>query len=173
MRKIILNVAVTLDSFIEGPNGEYDWCFTDQDYGMKEFLERVDTIFYGRKSYELMITTEGMSLEMWGDRKNYVFSNSLESVQGNSTIISGDVLQKVKEIKAEQGKEIWLFGGASLTTTLMNANLVDELLVAVHPIILGRGKPLFIDIDKRITLKLINSNTFSTGLIQSSYEILR
>lgn len=53
MRKIILNLAVSLDGFIEGPNGEYDWCFTDQDYGFTDFMKRIDTIFYGRKSWEL------------------------------------------------------------------------------------------------------------------------
>ena len=74
MRKIILGLAISLDSFIEGSNGEYDWCFTDQDYGMTEFLSSVDAIFYGRKSYEMMqsASPEGTG-NPWSDKKNYVF----------------------------------------------------------------------------------------------------
>ncbi len=74
MRKVILNVAVSLDGFIEGLNGEYDWCFTDGNYGMETFLNETDAIFFGRKSYELYISSFA---QMWNDKKHYVFSNSL------------------------------------------------------------------------------------------------
>ncbi len=71
MRRVILNLAVSLDSFIEGPNGEYDWCFTDQDYGMTEFLAGVDTLFLGRKSFDLMRQQEG---NFFADKSWSVFS---------------------------------------------------------------------------------------------------
>jgi dihydrofolate reductase len=170
MRKVILNVAVTLDGFIEGPNGEYDWCFTDGDYGMEEFLANTDAIFFGRKSYELFI---GSFSHMWNDRKHYVFSNTLQSLQTNAVLINGDVETKVQELKKEQGKDIWLFGGASLTTSLLNAGLIDEFLLAIHPVILGSGKALFTGIDKRIWLKLTESKKYENGLVQNRYEIDR
>jgi dihydrofolate reductase len=167
MRKIILNVAVSLDGFIEGPNGEYDWCFTDGDYGMKEFLDGIDAIFFGRKSYELFITSFS---HMWNDKKHFVFSNTLKNIPTGSVLINGDIESKVLEIKKEDGKDIWLFGGASLTTSLLNAGLIDGFLLAVHPIILGGGKPLFNGINKRIWLQLTSSKTYDTGLVQNMYE---
>src|SRR5688572_21467123 len=127
MRKIILGVAVSLDGFIEGPNGEYDWCFTDQDYGMTEFMNGIDAIFFGRKSYELMMNaTPPDAVNPWTGIKNYVFSNTWMKSGKDFELITGDVVSEVKRIKALSGKNIWLFGGASLTTSLMNAGLVDE-----------------------------------------------
>jgi dihydrofolate reductase len=167
MRKVILNLAVSLDGFIEGPNGEYDWCFTDQDYGMKEFFKRTDAIFLGRKSYELVKKTGD---DYFGKRKIYVFSKTLTETKDENTIIIGeDVAATVNKIKNEEGKDIWLFGGASLVTTFMNEGLVDELMLAVHPILLGNGKPLFNGIQQRIKLHLSDVKTFSSGLVQIFY----
>lgn len=175
MRKVILGLAVSLDGFIEGPNGEYDWCFTDQDYGMTDFLKRVDAIFYGRKSYEVMTSVEGPEGESpwnWKEKKSYVFSNTLKQGGKDFELVSGDIVTRVKEIKNMAGKDIWLFGGASLTTSLLNAGLVDELGMAVHPILLGQGKPLFSGIEKRIKTKLIDAKTYSTGLVYLSYDVI-
>jgi dihydrofolate reductase len=171
MRKIILGLAVSLDNLIEGPNGEYDWCFTDQDYGMNDFLKTIDAVFYGRKSYELMQQTEGP--DMFGHLRSYVFSNSLQSGNKKFDLVSGDVISEVKRIKQMSGKDIWLFGGASLTGSLMTAGLVDILWLSVHPIILGQGKPLFTDIKERKKLKLLDSKTYNTGLVSVRYEIDR
>lgn len=168
MRKIILNVAVSLDGFIEGPNGEYDWCFADGDYGMKEFLDRTDAIFFGRKSYELFIASFA---HMWNDKKHYVFSNTLKDLKTGAVLLNDDVELKISEIKKEDGKDIWLFGGASLTTSLLNAGLIDGFLLAIHPIILGEGKALFNGINKRIWLQLTDSKTYESGLVQNMYEL--
>ena len=177
MRKIILGVAVSLDGFIEGPNGEYDWCFTDQDYGMTDFLSRIDAIFYGRKSYHLMMSFPADSSlapenNAWAGMKNYVFSNTLKEAGKDFELVSGDISKEVKKIKQMKGKDIWLFGGASLASSLMNEGLVDELGLAVHPILLGQGKTLFTGIQKRVKLKLLDSKTYSTGLVSLSYKVL-
>ena len=170
MRKIILGLAVSLDNFIEGPNGEYDWCFTDQDYGMSDFFARTDSIFIGRKSYELIQSmpdpVPGMPV-----MKTYVFSNTLKEVRKGDELISGDLTRRVNEIRNEPGKDIWLFGGASLTTALMNERLVDELWLSVHPILLGSGKPLFTGISQRIPLSLKETKTYSSGLVSLSYNV--
>ena len=174
MRKIILGVAVSLDGFIEGPNGEYDWCFTDQDYGMSDFMKRIDAIFFGRKSYEMMMKAsvpDGGN--PWGGIKSYVFSNTWKNSTDDFELVTGDVESKVKEFKSVSGKDIWLFGGAVLTSSLLNAGLVDELGMAVHPILLGKGKPLFLDIKHRIGTKLVESKTYDTGLVYQTYEVLR
>ncbi len=167
-RKIILNLCTSLDSYIEGANGEIDWCFTDQDYGMTEFLNQIDTIFFGRKSYEQLIREMPNA---FSDKKKVVFSKSMNSVKSNLKIIRKDIEREVNEILNSDGKDIWLFGGASLTTDMINANLVDELIISVHPLILGNGKPLFIDIKERGKLSLIDTKTFSTGLVQLFYKI--
>jgi dihydrofolate reductase len=172
MRKLILGLAVSLDSFIEGPNGEYDWCFTDQDYGMSDFFTRTDSIFIGRKSYELL---QSMSDPLPGmpAMKTYVFSNTLKEVKQGDEIIAGDIVKKVNEIRNEPGKDIWLFGGAALTTSLMNGKLVDEVWLSVHPILLGSGKPLFTGITDRIQLALKESRNYSTGLVSLTYDVVK
>ena len=174
MRKVILGLAVSLDGFIEGPNGEYDWCFTDQDYGMRDFFKRIDTIFIGRKTYEMTMKADNDSTENNGPFskiKQYVFSNTLKSVDKKSVLINGKIETKVSKIKKEKGKDIWLFGGAGLTTSFINKNLIDEIMLAVHPILLGAGKPLFKDIEKRVELTLIDTKRFTTGLVQLTYEL--
>jgi dihydrofolate reductase len=173
MRKVILGLAVSLDGFIEGPKGEYDWCFADQDYGMSDFYKRVDAVFMGRKSYEAAsgVEYEGGGMPAMPKMKEYVFSNTLKTAKPGVTIVSGDIDAQVKAIKAETGKDIWLFGGASLTTSLMNAGLVDELWLSVHPILLGSGKPLFSGISGRIKLELAESKTYDTGLVSLKYTL--
>lgn len=170
MRKIILGLAVSLDSFIEGPNGEYDWCFTDQDYGLSTFFKRVDTVFVGRKTYEMSLGMEGGGAG-FPKFKEYIFSTTLDKVKDGATLINGDIKTQVQEIKKEKGKDIWLFGGAGLTTSLLNLGLVDELSLAVHPILLGGGKPLFNNIKDRIKLTLVDTKTFSTGLVSLTYNV--
>ena len=166
MRKVILQVALSLDGFIEGPGGEYDWCFTDQDYGMKDFMKRIDALFLGRKSFEMM------GSKAFGKKKNYVFSNTLKKSSGEAEIVSGDIGEQVRKIKKMEGKDIWLFGGASLTTSLMNEGLVDGLELAVHPILLGSGKPLFQGIKGRVKTKLIDVKTYPTGLVMLNYGVV-
>lgn len=172
MRKVILQLAVSLDGYIEGPNGEFDWCFTDQDYGMTAFFQRIDSVFMGRKSYELA-QAMGPAGEMPGmpQLKEYVFSNTLSEVKPGVTLVNGDIEAKVKQIKAQPGKDIWLFGGASLTAALLNGGLVDEMSLAVHPLILGGGKPLFSQIRERVPLTLTDTQTYSSGLVMLTYTL--
>src|SRR5215510_11379644 len=112
MRKIVLQLAVSLDGYIEGPNGEYDWCFTDQDYGMSEFFKRTDTVFIGRKSYEMSLGMEGADTSWMPKMKEYVFSNTLTSVKEGTVLVNGNIKEQVAKIKSDPGKDIWLFGGA-------------------------------------------------------------
>lgn len=163
MRKIILSLAVSLDGFIEGPNGEYDWCFTDQDYGMSDFLKRIDAILMGRKSYEVAAAYEGAN--PWEGTKTYVFSNTLTNLPDGYELVNGDIIAAIENLKQSKGKDIWLFGGAALTAALMEAGLVDEIHLAVHPILLGNGKPLFSGISERVKLNLADSKTYDTGLV--------
>jgi dihydrofolate reductase len=175
MRRVILQLAVSLDGYIEGPNGEYDWCLTDQDYGMSAFFQRIDSVFYGRRSYELVLamseSTNQPSFAGFPKLTEYVFSTTLAEVRTGAILVKGDIEERVKQIKEAPGKDIWLFGGASLTASLLNSNLVDEIILAVHPLILGGGKPLFSNIKSRIGLRLTGTETFSSGLVLLSYTV--
>lgn len=166
MRKVILNLAMSLDGFIEGPNGEYDWCFTDQDYGMTDFLNNADAIFLGRKSYETLMVA---GPELFGALKMYVFSDTLTAVEGQSEIIrKADFSQRINEIRHQQGGNIWLFGGAELVAAFVAEKQINEFVLSVHPVILGAGKPLF-NVADRTDLMFLGSETFSSGLVQLRY----
>lgn len=174
MRKVILGLAITLDGFIEGPNGEFDWCFTDQDYGLTGFYERIDAVLIGRKSYEVAQRYAGENGELIAGRpdiKEYIFSRTLTSVREGAVLISENSSAEVRKIKELPGKDIWLYGGASLAGSLMKDDLVDELWMSVHPILLGSGKRLFAEQDHRSRLTLLESKTYETGLVSVRYRI--
>jgi dihydrofolate reductase len=101
----------------------------------------------------------------------YVFSNTLQSVDEKAILVSGDSMAEARKIKNQPGKDIWLYGGASLTDAMMKEGLVDELWMSVHPILLGSGKPLFRQQDNRIPLTLLQSKTYETGLVSLRYGV--
>ncbi len=166
MRKVILSVAVSLDGFIEGPHGEYDWCPPPSEKEMSDFLNGIDVIFMGRKSYEMAETS------MFPDKECYVFSNTLKKVKGNNKIIAGDFITAVNVIKQESGKNIWLYGGAKLTTDFINHQLVDEMWLGLVPIVLGAGTSLFQNIKDRQQFEadaaLVSQGYFSLKLKRKS-----
>lgn len=167
MRKIVLNLAVSLDGFIEGPNGEIDWCFTDQDYGMTAFLARTDVILIGRKSYELLLT---MGEDAFPNQKKYVFSRSLSAVEAPYELVRDDPRQTVEQLRLAPGKDLWLFGGTALITAFVEQALVDEWMLAVHPVLLGGGKPLLAGLRERRGLRFSRVETYSSGLVQLIYQ---
>ena len=175
MRKIILGLAVTLDGYIEGQNGEFDWCFTDQDYGLNEFFTHIDAVFIGRKSYEMTQQYaddhDGELVPGMPAMAEYVFSKTLKSVKKGASLISENSISEARKIKSMPGKDIWLFGGALLADSLLKAGLIDELWMSVHPILLGAGKPLFHKFDGRIKLNLLESRAYESGLVSLRYGI--
>ncbi|ALC85403.1 hypothetical protein AM499_05920 [Bacillus sp. FJAT-22090] len=178
-RRIILDLAVTLDGFIEGKNGEVDWCIMDSDMGFINFLNQIDTILYGRKSYDLwgQYTPENevsnTEKEIWKSvhsKGKYVFSRTQKKTDNKAIFINDNIFEEVNKLKNGPGKDIWLYGGASLITTFINLGLIDEFRLSVHPVILGEGNPLFIDIKQRLNLILVNTKTFSSGVVQLCYH---
>lgn len=178
MRKIILDLATSLDGFIEGPKGEIDWCIMDEDMDFEGFLSRIDTIFYGRVSYEAwgnyQPTADAPETEkaVWREvhfKKKYVFSHEQREDE-HATFIHTDLPERVREIKSQNGKDIWLYGGANLIQTFIQSNLIDQYQLSVHPVALGNGKPLFEQLKKRLELELVGSKTFRSGVIQLIYQ---
>lgn len=179
MKKVILDLAVSLDGFIEGPNGEIDWCIMDDDMDFDGFISSIDTIFYGRVSYDTWgnyqpdinaSITEQMLWKEVHSKEKFVFS-SQNWQDERATFIKSDIANKVTEIKKQGGKDIWLYGGASLIKTFINLGLIDLFRISVHPIALGSGKPLFENLKERIGLRLIKTNIFKSGVVQLIYEL--
>lgn len=164
--KILLNLAVSLDGFIEGPNGEFDWCLTDQDYGITAFLARCEAIIFGRKSYEMLLQYEE---NPYPDKMKYVFSNSIGSVAGKAAVLQGDTKAALAKIRQRTQGDIWFFGGAALLEDFLRNDLIDEMHLSVHPLLLGGGKPLFPHLDSRKPFQLKSAETYSSGLVQLIY----
>lgn len=181
MKKVILDLATTLDGFIEGPNSEIDWCIMDDDMDFDGFLSSIDTIFYGRVSYdawgnyqadENAAPEEQKLWETVHSKNKFVFS-SQDREDKNAIFINTDIETKVSEIKNQGGKDIWLYGGASLIKTFIQHNLIDVYRISVHPIAIGSGKPLFEDLNERLHLKLMTTNVFKSGVVQLIYEPIK
>ena len=171
MRKIVLQLAVSLDGFIEDAEGRFDWCFVEQDYGMSAFLKRIDATFMGRKTYELAQSMKDQAPPGFPKFKEYLFSNSMDRADEGVILVKGDIKKQVEKIKKEKGKDIWLFGGAGLISSLMNLKLVDEIMLAVHPVVLGDGKPLFKEIKDRTWLTLTDHKVYPDGLVFLTYTL--
>lgn len=111
--------------------------------------------------------------ELWKlvhSKKKYVFSRTQNEIDNQAIFINDNILEEVNKLKKNPGKDIWLYGGASLITTFINLGLVDEFRLSIHPVVLGEGKPLFIDVKQRINLKMVNTRTFSSGVVQIVYH---
>ncbi len=178
MRKVILDLAVTLDGYIEGPNGEVDWCILDDDMDFPGFLAGIDTILYGRVSYEMWGNYQpspGASEEeqaIWAavHAKEKIVFSSQEQQNSQVIYISSAIPERIAALKVQEGKDIWLYGGAKLITTFIQKGLVDMYRISVHPTVLGAGKPLFQGLTERINLNLIRVNKFRSGVVQLIYE---
>lgn len=178
-RRVVLDLAVTLDGFIEGKNGEVDWCIMDPEMEFTHFLEQIDTIFYGRKSYELWgqykpnaedSETEKEMWQMVHSKKKYVFSQTQKGIDKQAIFITENIREEVTKLKKQSGKDIWLYGGAGLITSFIKLGLVDEFRLSVHPVVLGEGKPLFSDLKERVNLKLVHTRAFASGVVQLIYH---
>ncbi|ACT92595.1 dihydrofolate reductase family protein [Dyadobacter fermentans] len=180
MRKIILDLAVSLDGFIEGPNGEIDWITMDDSVGggLVDFLSGIDAIFYGRVSYDLwgqylppaeVSETEKQLWEAVHSKEKYVFSHNAVG-DGKATFINTDLAEHVREIRQRPGKGIWLYGGGSLITTFINLDLIDVYRLAIYPVILGEGKPVFDNIRHRVNLQLDQVKSSNNGITFLEYS---
>lgn len=178
MRKIILDVAVTLDGYIEGANGEVDWCIMDDDMDFDGFLSSIDAVFYGRVSYDMWgnfqpdsnaSKTEKAIWSAVHAKKKYVFSGKPKQ-DSNAAFITSHFAEKVAEIQQQEGKDIWLYGGAKLTRTFIDLKLIDIYRLSIHPVVLGQGKSLFENLKERINLELISMNRFRSGVVQLIYK---
>jgi dihydrofolate reductase len=183
MRKVKYFVANSLDGFIARRDGAVDWLFMDgTDYGMAEFFKSIDAVLLGRKTYEIAFShsrkpkRKSKSEKAKGKRasgmRSYVFSRTLkEAPDERVTIISENAGEAVRHLKNGAGKDIWLMGGGELARSLFAERVVDEIGLAVHPVLLGSGIPLFPDIGRQIDLELIDCKPHQNGVVQVAYRV--
>jgi dihydrofolate reductase len=173
MRKVKLFIASSLDCYIAREDGGIDWLFTDDDYGYTKFYDSIDTIIVGRKSYDQSLTFDDYPYK---GKKVYVFTRKKIRKNNNEQdveYINTNIQDFVTSLTQSIGKDIWLIGGGEIVSVLLNTGLVDEIILSIHPIILGTGIPLLRDIRKEVNLKLENSLAFDSGLTQLYYKVLK
>jgi len=173
MRKVKLFIASSLDCYIAREDGGIDWLYTDADYGYAKFYDSIDTIIVGRKSYDQSLTFD---IYPYKGKKVYVFTRKKVRKNNNEQdveYIDTNIQDFVTSLTQSMGKDIWLLGGGEIVSVLLNAGLVDEIILSIHPIILGTGIPLLRNIQKEVNLKLENSLSFESGLTQLCYKVLK
>ncbi|MFD4759425.1 dihydrofolate reductase family protein [Streptomyces sp. NPDC058439] len=184
MRKIILMMSVSLDGFIEGPDREIDWHLVDDElhHHFNEQLRAMGGFLDGRVTYELMAgfwptadadpSSAGPVAEfagIWRDMPKIVFSRTLERADWNTTIRREVDVDEIKALKAQPGGDL-VVGGADLASSFMRHDLIDEYRIYIHPVLIGRGKPLFPASDTRTGLCLAETRTFGNGVVLLRHE---
>ncbi|MFF2410978.1 dihydrofolate reductase family protein [Streptomyces sp. NPDC058092] len=184
MRKIVLMMSVSLDGFIEGPGREIDWHLVDDELHrhFNEQLRAMGGFLDGRVTYELMAgfwptadsdpSSAGPVAEfagIWRDMPKIVYSRTLERADWNTTIRREVDVDEIKALKAQPGGDLVL-GGADLASSFMRHDLIDEYRVYIHPVLIGRGKPLFPASDARTGLRLAETRTFGNGVVLLRHE---
>ncbi len=167
-------VAASLDGFIAGPNGEYDWIPTDSSVDFAALFADVDTVLLGRHSYDL-VRRHGAGSRPWpAGSRVYVFSRTLQQDQHPEvTIVRGGAETIVAGLRRERGsRDIWLFGGGSLFGSLLAAGQVDSVEVTLVPVLLGVGVPLLPGATTRTTLRLRHTHQYrASGMVSLVYDV--
>jgi dihydrofolate reductase len=167
MRRIRYSVAMSLDGYIAGPKGEFDWIKTDADFDFSALLKQFDTILAGRGTFEPMAAAGRTSMP---GMKTIVVSTTLRPEDHpDVAVVNG--IEALTDLKASRGKDIWLFGGGKLFRSLADAAMVDTVEVSVMPILLGDGVPLAPNLSKWINLSLVNHKVHSSGAVSLEYTI--
>jgi dihydrofolate reductase len=187
MRKLILMMSVSLDGFFEGPGADLNWQIVDDELHQhfNDELRTMGAFLDGRVSYELMAEFWPTADEdpaapapvaefagIWRDMPKLVYSRTLDRAEWNARIVREVVAAEVLELKAEPGGDLML-GGADLATSFMREDLIDEYRLYVHPVVLGRGTPLFPPSADPVELRLVETRPFTSGVVLLRYERAR
>lgn len=180
-------MMVSLDGYFEGENHDLSWHNVDAEFNnfAEKQLQEVDTILFGRRTYQLMEsywpTKQGLEDDpivagLMNETKKFVFSKTLTDVHEtdvwkNIQLVRGDVKEEIEKLKNIPGKDIAVLGSSNLCVTLLELGLLDEIRIMVNPVVIGKGTPLFYGIQKRYTFKLLNSAQYKNGNVLMTYSV--
>lgn len=184
MRKVTYSMGVSLDGYIHGPDGSFDWSVPDPEMfaHFTDELRRVDVHLLGRRLYETMRywdTAEGLDeaeqewAELWQRTPNVVFSRTLTEVEGpNTALAAGSVADEIARWRADGNGEIAI-GGAELAAAAAELDLIDEYRAMVHPVLVGGGVPFFARGERRAGLELVENRVFASNVVMLRYRVVR
>ena len=180
MRKLKLQVQMTVDGFIAGPNGEMDWTSIDWDNELKKYVggltDTVDCIILGRKLAQGFIPywashPEQEGADIFNGTKKVVFTKTLEKSEWDNTVLAkGDLVEEISKLKKQDGRDMIAYGGAVFVSALIKYGLIDELHLFINPTAIGSGMTIFKELDGRQNLKLVKSTSFDCGIVVLKYE---
>jgi dihydrofolate reductase len=185
MRKVLFFILTSLDGYFEGPDHDLGWHNVDDEFNdfSIEQLDSVDTLLFGRVTYEMMasfwpssfaIETDPIVAEKMNSKPKIVFSRTLSRADWQNTrLVKTNFAAEISKLKQQPGKDLIIFGSSDLAVTFLQAGLLDEIRVLVNPIALGSGKPLFKGLDRQLKLKLLKTRVFHNGNILLYYEPIR
>jgi dihydrofolate reductase len=169
MRRLRYNVAMSLDGFIAGAKGEYDWIIPDSTIDFGALFRQFDTAVMGRRSYETMLA-EGQSPASLG-MKVFVVSTTMQAADHPEvTVLGSEAAETVAQLKAQSGKDIWLYGGGILFRSLIDAGLVDMVEIALVPVMIGSGIAV-LPKGRRWPLHLTESKVLPSGIVMLKYSL--
>ncbi len=169
MRRIRYAVAMSLDAYIAGSNGENDWIIMDPEIDFREIFGRFDTLLLGRRTFQAMSRGGPVSMP---EMQTLVFSRTLRQQDyPDVTIVAEKPEEAIACLRSKAGKDIWLFGGGSLFRSLLEVQLVDTVELAVIPVLLGQGIPLLPPPAQHVKLRLVGNKAYKTGIVSLEYAI--
>ena len=183
MRKVIYSSMVSLDGFVKDQNRNLDWIRIDEELHtfVNEQHHEIDTFLFGRRMYEVMVSWETIGHDasqpeyilefarIWQNIHKIVFSTTLDHVEGDATLNRGNIVDEIARLKTLPGKDMSV-GGATLAAILIQSGLIDEYQLFINPVILGSGTPIFHALDHQTNIRLIETKTFSSGVVFLRYQ---
>ncbi len=187
MRKVILQIDITIDGFVAGENDDTSWVTSDAEMNQEasELLDTVDTILLGRVAYQQFVpfwptanfapsTIEHTIARQVNEATKIVFSKTLKQVEwgtwNNASVMQGNIVEEITKLKSLPGKNLLLYAGADIAATFIRHNLIDDYRLRVHPVIVGQGKSLFQRIEDRLRLKPIRTKLYNNGAVLLEYQ---
>jgi dihydrofolate reductase len=180
MRKLKLQVQMTIDGYIAGPNGEMDWTISNWDAELKKYVteitEPVDCIILGRKLAQGFIPhwashSEEEGADKFNNTAKVVFTKTLNRSEWADTVLAkGELVDEITKLKEQDGKDIIAYGGATFVSALIKQGLIDEYHLFINPTVIGNGMTIFKELDRHQNLTLVKSTSFDCGMVVLNYE---
>ncbi|MFE3068702.1 dihydrofolate reductase family protein [Streptomyces sp. NPDC059247] len=185
MRKVTYSMGVSLDGYVVGPDGTFDWTAIDEEFSrlVIDEIRDVGVHLLGRRLYETMLYWETADQDpsldasmrewaaIWNPLPKVVFSTTLSTVRGNARLATGGLAEEIRRLRAEPGEGDIAIGGATLAAEAAGAGLIDEYLLRVCPVLVGGGLPFFARHERRVDLELLESRTLGSGVVHLRYRV--